>query len=72
MFFMSANLESIMLVVFLGRAACARRFSPVASPAATSCRGQLVVGGEHAGIVVAERDDDGAGQRRQIDHEAAA
>src|SRR6185437_1309527 len=32
--------------------------------------GERVVIGEAPGILVAERDDDGAGQRREVDHEA--
>ena len=45
-------------------------FSPVASPAASSSCGELVVVDEEAGVLLAERDDDGAGERRQVDDEA--
>ena len=32
-------------------------------------RGQFVIVGEQAGMLLAERDHDGAGQRREVDHE---
>ena len=44
--------------------------SPVARPARVEPRRQFVVVGEQSGVLMAERDDDRAGERREIDHEA--
>ena len=67
-FFMSANWESICLSYSLPSGMRQTR-SPVASPAAESRAASASSFAEHAGIIVAEGDDDGAGQGRKIDHE---
>ena len=46
--------------------------SSARSPAAASCSGELVVVAEQAAVVIAQRDDAGAGQRRDVDHDAPA
>ena len=67
-FFMSANLESIILSYSgpsgMRHTRLAGRLPGLGQPLA-----QPVVIAEHAGIFLPQRDDDGAGQRRQIDHE---
>ena len=65
---MSANLELIILS-YSGPSGIRHTRSMVAGPGLGEPVAQPVVVAEHPGIFLAERHDDGAGQRRQIDHE---